>query len=71
MKDRSRDRPRGVDGDSPLADRTLTPRGPERGPREGQSEVAGLGRRALAMARRAGFAAGVARSGGWRPIESP
>jgi hypothetical protein len=71
MKDRSRDRPRGVDGDSPLADRTLTPRGPGRGHREGQSDVAGLGQVCLAVARRAGFRAGVAPSGEWRPIQSP
>jgi hypothetical protein len=71
MKDRSRDRPRGVDGDSPLADGTLTPRGPELGHQEGQSDVAGLGQTCLAMARRAGFGAGVARSGEWRPIQSP
>lgn len=71
MKDRSGDRPQGVDGDSPLADRTLTPRGPERRHREGQSDVAGIGPTSLAMARRAGFRAGVARSGGWGPIQSP
>jgi hypothetical protein len=71
MRHRPRDRPRGVDGDSPLADRTLTPRGPEMGHREGQSDVAGLGQGCLAMARRAGLRAGVARSGRWRPIQSP
>jgi hypothetical protein len=71
MKDRSRDRLRGVDGDSPLTDRTLTPRGPERGHREGRSDVAGIGQTCLAMARGAGFGAGVAPSGGWRPIQSP
>jgi len=71
MKHRSGDRPRGVDGDSPLADRTLTPRGPERGHREGRSDVAGIGQACLAMACRAGFGAGVARSGEWRPIQSP
>ena len=71
MKHRSGDRPRRVDGDPPLADRTLTPRGPERGPREGHSDVTGTGPAWLAMARRSGFRAGVARSGGWGPIESP
>ena len=71
MKRRSRDRPWGVDRDSPLAARILRPRGPEMGHREGHSDVAGLGQASLAMARRAGFRAGVARSGGWRPIESP
>jgi hypothetical protein len=63
MKHRSRDRPRRADGDSPLADRTLTPRGPERGNREGQSDVASLSQACLAMTRRAGFRAGVAPSG--------
>jgi hypothetical protein len=71
MKHRSRDRPRGLDGDSPLTDRTLTPRGPEMGHQEGQSDVAGIDPACLAMARRAGFGAGVARSGEWRPIQSP
>ena len=71
MKDRSGDRPRGVDGDSPLADRTLTPRGLERRHGGGQSDVAGIGQTSLAMARRAGLRAGVAPSGGWGPIQSP
>jgi len=71
MRHQSRDRPRGVDGDSPLADGSLTPRGPESGPREGQSDIVGLDPEFLAMARRAGFLAGVARSGEWRPIQSP
>jgi hypothetical protein len=71
MRHRCRDRPRGVDGDSPLADRTLTPRGPEMGHQEGPSGVTGTGPSCLAMSCRAGFGAVVARSGGWRPIQSP
>jgi hypothetical protein len=71
MKHRSRDRPRGLDGDSPLTDRILTPRGPEMGHREGRSGVAGIGRASLTMARQAALLAGVAPSGGWRPIQSP
>jgi hypothetical protein len=71
MRHRSRDRPRGTDGDSPHADRILTPRGPEMGPREGQSDAAGISPACLAMAHRAAFLAGVAPSGGWRPIQSP
>jgi hypothetical protein len=71
MKHRSGDRPRGVDGDSPLTDRILTPRGPEMGLREGRSGVAGVGRASLTMADQGGMLAGVAPSGGWRPIQSP
>jgi hypothetical protein len=71
MKHRSGDRPRGVDGDSPLADRISAPRGPEMGHPEGRSGVAGLGRESLTMAGQGGLLAGVARPGGWRPIQSP
>jgi hypothetical protein len=71
MERRSRERPRKVDGDSPLAARILTSQGPEMGHREGRSDVAGIGRASLVIARRAAFLAGVAPSGGWRPIQSP
>ena len=71
MRHRAGDRPRRADGDSPLADRTLTPRGPEMGDREGQSDVVGLGQACLAMAHRAGLRAGVASFRGWGPIQSP
>jgi hypothetical protein len=71
MRHRSRDRPRGTDGDSPLADRILTPQGPQMGHREGQADVAGIGQACLAMTRRAAFLAGVALPRGWRPIQSP
>jgi hypothetical protein len=71
MKQRSGDRPGRVDGDSPLADRILTPRGPELGHPEGRSKVIGIGQVRLARARRAVFLAGVDPSRGWRPIQSP
>jgi hypothetical protein len=71
MKDRSRDRPQGVDGDSPLADRILTPRGRELGHREGRSNVVGIGQVRLATAQRAVLVAGVVPPRGWRPIQSP
>jgi hypothetical protein len=71
MRRRSRDHPRGTDGDSPLADRILTPRGPEMGHREGQPDVARLGQACLAMTYRTVFLAGVAPPGGWMSIQSP
>jgi hypothetical protein len=71
MKHRSPDRPRRVDGDSPFADRILTPRGTEIGHQEGRAGVAGVDLTPLAMADQADFVAAVAPSGGWRPIQSP
>jgi hypothetical protein len=71
MRHRSRDHPRGTDGDSSLPDRILTPRGPEMGHWERQPDVAGIDQACLAMTRRAVFLAGVAPPGEWRPIQSP
>ena len=71
MKHRSPDRPRRVDGDSPFADRILTPRGTRMSDPEGRSDVAGIGDASIAIARQAAFLTGVAPSGGWRPIQSP
>ena len=71
MKQRSGDRPGRVDGDSPLADRILTPRGPELGHPEGRSSVVGIGQVRLATARRAVLVARVVPPRGWRPIQSP
>jgi hypothetical protein len=68
MKHRSPDRPRRVDGDSPFADRILTPRDTEIGHQEGRS---GVGLTPIAMADQAAFLAAVAPAGGWRPIQSP
>jgi hypothetical protein len=71
MRQRSGDRPGRVDGDSPLADRILTPRGPELGHPEGRSNVVGIGQVRLDTARRAVLFAGVVPPRGWRPIQSP
>ena len=71
MRHRSGDHPRGTDGDSPLADRILTPRATRMGDPEGRSDVAGIGHASLAVARQAAFLTGVAPRGGWRPIQSP
>ena len=71
MKHRSPDRPRRVDGDSPFADRILTPRGTRMSDPEGQSDVAGISHAFLAIARQAAFLTRVAPTRGWRPIQSP
>jgi hypothetical protein len=71
MKHRLTDRPRRVDGDSPLTDRILMPQGPQIEHQEGRSNVAGIGQATLAIVSRAAFLTGVAPSGRWRPIQSP
>jgi hypothetical protein len=71
MRHRSGESPRRADGDSPPAAGISTPGGPEMRPHEGRSDVAGLGLASLTMPRRTPLLAGVAESGGWRPIESP
>ena len=71
MKHRSPDRPRRVDGDSPFADRILTPRDTRMGDLEGRSDVAGIRLASLAVARQAASLTGVALTRGLRPIQSP
>ena len=71
MKHRSQERPRRADGDSPFADRILTPRDTSMGDPEGRSDVAGIGHASLARARQAAFLTGMAPSEGWTPIQSP
>jgi hypothetical protein len=71
MKHRSPDRPRRADGDSPFADRILTPRDIRMGDPEGRSDIAGIGHASLAVARQAASLTGVAPPEGWTPIQSP
>jgi hypothetical protein len=71
MRHRSGDHPWRADGDSPPAAGISTPRGPEMRHHEGRSDIASLGQASQTMPGRAALLAGMARCGGWRPIESP